>query len=90
MGLLSLRRLGQATALTATVLAASGILGTTECPMITAIEDVALNLVAAQSEAEELREKVTAAVRYRARVQSVAGRRPDAYSLAWRAAKFSA
>jgi hypothetical protein len=76
----TLPRLGQATAVAATFVWASGMLGATGYPAITAIGDVALNLVAAQSEAEELRQKITAAARYRAQIQRVAGRRPDTCS----------
>lgn len=63
-------RLGQAATVAATVVAASGMLGTAGNPSITAIGDVTLNFAAAQSEAEELRQKVTAAARYRARIRS--------------------
>jgi hypothetical protein len=70
----TLLRLGQAATLAATVVAASGMLGTAGSPPITAIGDVALDFAAAQSEAEKLRQKVTAAARYRARIPSVAGR----------------
>jgi hypothetical protein len=75
----TLLRFGQATTVAATVVAASGILGTTGNTPIIAFGDVSLNLAAAQSEAEKLRQKVTAATRYRARIQNVTCGRPDRY-----------
>jgi hypothetical protein len=76
----TLLRLGQATTVAATIVAASGMLGANGSPPIAAIGDVALNLAAAQSEAEKLRQKVTAAARCRACIQSVAcGRAPRSY-----------
>jgi hypothetical protein len=58
----TLLRLGRATIVTAAILAASGMLETTGRPLFAAIGEVALNLVAVQSETEKLRRKVTGAL----------------------------
>ena len=68
----TLLRIARATTVAAAIIAGSGMLQITGRPLFAAIGEVALNLAAVRSEAEKLREKVTAAARYRAQIQSVA------------------
>jgi hypothetical protein len=68
----TLLRLGQAATVAATIVASSGMLEAGGQPPFAAICGIALNLAGAQSEAEKLRQKVTAAARYRAQIQRVA------------------
>jgi hypothetical protein len=55
----TLLRLGRATTLATATVAASGLLGITERPLLVAIGNVALNLAEVRSEAEKLRESIT-------------------------------
>jgi hypothetical protein len=68
----TLLRFARAVTVAAAIIAGSGMLQFTGQPMFAAIDEVALNLAAIRSEVEKLREKVTAATRYRAQIQSVA------------------
>jgi hypothetical protein len=68
----ALLRLGRVTAVAAAIVAASGMLETSGPSLFAAIGEVALNFAAIRSEAEKLRQKVSAAVRYRVRIQSAA------------------
>jgi hypothetical protein len=70
----ALPRFARASTVAAAIIAGSGILQITGQPLFAAISEVALNLAAVRCEAEKLREKVAAAARYRAQIQSVACR----------------
>jgi hypothetical protein len=59
----TLLRLGRATTLATATVAASGLLGITERPLLVAIGNVALNLAEVRSEEEKLRENITGAER---------------------------
>jgi hypothetical protein len=68
----TLLRLGRAATVAAAIVAASGMLEISGPPLSAAIGEAALNLAAVRSEREKLRQKVAAAVRYLARIQSAA------------------
>ena len=55
----TLLRWGRATTLATATVAASGLLGITERPLLVAIGNVALNLAEVLSEEEKLRENIT-------------------------------
>ena len=59
----TLLRLERAATLATAIVAASGLLGFTERPLLVAIGNVALNLAEVRSEEEKLRENITGAER---------------------------
>ena len=65
----TLLRFGRATTAAAAIVAVPGMLESNGRPLFA---EAAINLVAVRSEAEKLRQKVTEAALYRARIQSVA------------------
>jgi hypothetical protein len=75
MRLKALLRLGRAATLASAIIAASGLFEIAGLPLFAAVGDVALNLAAARSETEKLRQKIVRLAADRSKRPEQAARR---------------